>query len=110
MRIRLIKKKTIEQYAAQNAKSRSSFNSWLAKIKSADWSEPGNISDTFGSADLLRGGSERVVFNIAGNNYRMICKYWFGTNRVHLYVKWIGTHKEYDNLCNRQEQYSVNDY
>ena len=110
MRIRLIKKKTIEQYVAQNPRTRSSFNSWLAKIKSADWNKPEEIADTFGSADHLGGGSDRVVFNIAGNNYRMICKYWFGTNRIHLYVKWIGSHDAYDDLCNRNKQYTVNDY
>ena len=76
----------------------------------ADWTEPGDITKTFGSADLLGNGSDRVVFDIAGNNYRMICKYHFAVTRVHLYIKWIGTHAEYTKLCDANKQYTVNSY
>ena len=76
----------------------------------ADWSKPGDITETFGSADLLGNGSDRVVFDIAGNNYRLICKYHFGLTRVHLYIKWIGTHAEYAKLCDDNKQYTVNSY
>ena len=55
-------------------------------------------------------GSNRVVFDVGGNNYRVICKYWFGITRVHLYVKWIGTHAEYDKICALRKQYNVNEY
>lgn len=65
---------------------------------------------TFGYADLLGNGSNRVVFNIAGNNYRLICGYKFGPNMVHLFVKWIGTHAEYDKLCSKNLQYTVSKY
>jgi len=110
MKVRLIKRKSIEDFAVQNARSRSSFKIWLTLLKHADWEQPGDIPDTFGFADLLGNGSNRVVFNIAGNNYRMICKYHFGVTRVHLYIKWIGTHTEYTELCNNNEQYTVNIY
>lgn len=66
--------------------------------------------ETFGAADLSGDGSDRVVFNIAGNNYRMICKYHFGVTKVHLYVKWIGTHAEYTELCKKNDQYSISIY
>jgi mRNA interferase HigB len=110
MKVRLIKKKSIEIFAAHNARSRSSFRIWLTLLKNADWDEPGEITETFGSADLLGNGSNRVVFNIAGNTYRMICKYHFGITRVHLYIKWINTHAAYTELCNNNEQYTVNIY
>ena len=110
MKVRLIKRKSIEDFAIQNARSRSSFRLWLTFLKMADWAEPGDITETFGSADLLGNGSDRVVFDIAGNNYRMICKYHFGVTRVHLYIKWIGTHAEYTKLCDDNKQYSVNSY
>lgn len=110
MKVRLIKRKSIEDFALQNARSRSSFRIWLTLLKQADWNEPGDIADTYGSADLLGNGSNRVVFDIAGNNYRMICKYHFGITRLHLYIKWIGTHAEYTDLCDNNEQYTVNIY
>ena len=110
MKIRLIKRKSIEDFAYQNARSRSSFKLWLALLKRADWKEPGDIAETFGSADLLGDGSNRAVFDIAGNSYRMICKYHFGVTKVHLYIKWIGTHSEYTKLCKDNKQYIVNNY
>jgi mRNA interferase HigB len=110
MKVRLIKRKSIEGFALQNARSRTSLRIWLTLLKLADWNEPGDIADTYGSADLLGNGSNSVVFDIAGNNYRMICKYHFGVTRLHLYIKWIGTHAEYTKLCDNNEQYIVNIY
>lgn len=110
MKVRLIKRKSIEDFALQNARSRSSFRLWLALLKRADWAAPGDIAETYGAADLLGNGCERVVFNIAGNNYRMICKYHIGVTRIHLYIKWIGTHAEYTKLCDNNEQYTVQNY
>ena len=110
MKVRLIKKKTIEEYVVANARSRSSFRIWLSNLEFADWENPDDIVALFKSADLLGNGSNRVVFDLGGNNYRMICKYWFGATRVHLYVKWIGTHAEYDKLCASKKQYNINEY
>ncbi len=110
MKIRLIKRKSIEDFALQHARSRSSFQIWLTLLQHADWNEPADITATFGSADLLGNGSNRVVFDIAGNNYRMICKYHFGIKMIHLYIKWIGTHATYTALCDKNEQYTVNIY
>jgi mRNA interferase HigB len=78
MKVHLIKKKSIEEYAENNARIRPSLRIWLNILKFADWSIPNDIIASFGTADLLLNGSDRVVFNIAGNNYRIICKYTFG--------------------------------
>jgi mRNA interferase HigB len=79
-------------------------------VKRSDWTDPADILEVFGSADLLGNGSDRVVFDIAGNKYRMICKYRFGRTRARLYVKWIGTHAEYSKLCANNKQFIVNNY
>lgn len=110
MRIHLIKKQTIEDYVLHNARSRSSFTHWLTIIKYAVWNIPADIQQTFGSADLLGKSSNRVVFDIGGNNYRIICKYVFGENEVHLFVCWVGTHAEYNLLCKNGKQFIVNNY
>lgn len=110
MKVHLIRKETIEEYAKHNARSRPSLQDWLSKLKYADWEISEDIQETFSSADLLGNGSDRVVFDIGGNNYRMICKYWFGASRVHLYVKWIGTHAGYNGLCKKNKQYTIDDY
>ncbi len=110
MKVHLIKKQVIENYVLRNASSRASFMIWLSIIKRVDWKKPNEIISTFNSADILGKGSDRVVFNIGGNNYRLICKYYFGNARVHLFVKWIGTHAEYTKLCNEEKQYEIDVY
>jgi mRNA interferase HigB len=110
MRVHLIKEKTIEDYIASHAIGKSSFRLWLNVIKTTDWKEPKDILETFGSADLLGNGTERVVFDIGGNNYRLIAKYDFAKTRVHLTICWIGSHAEYSKLCNANKQYDVRMY
>ncbi|HYE54458.1 MAG TPA: type II toxin-antitoxin system HigB family toxin [Chitinophagaceae bacterium] len=99
MKVHLIKVQTINDYCLSNPASRAGFEEWLGRLKFAEWQLPEDIFATFGSADLLGKGSNRVVFDIAGNAYRMICKFKFGPTMVHLSIKWIGTHAEYDKLC-----------
>lgn len=110
MRIRLIKKQTILSYIALNRNSKMYFENWLTKLKFANWSNANNIKSTYKSADILGKGTERVIFNIGGNKYRMICSYKFGRKYVHLFINWIGTHAEYTKLCEKNLQYQINNY
>jgi len=110
VRVHLIKKRVIEEYFAGHAHGRSSLENWLSAIKHSDWDNPADIQQTFGSADLLGSGSKRVVFNIGGNNYRMICSYHFGSLKVHLFICWIGTHADYNELCDKGDQFTIKVY
>ncbi len=110
MKIHLIKKQSIVEYVTSNSQSSVGFASWVAIVKWVDWNEPNDIIATFNSADILGKSSKRVVFNIGGNKYRLICNYHFGKEKVHLFVKWIGTHSEYTRLCKEEKQYTVNAY
>jgi mRNA interferase HigB len=110
MKVHLVRRQTIEEYVKENARSRPSFRLWLLTVMCADWSNPDDILSTFGSADLLGDGCSRVVFDIGGNNYRMICHYVFGEKQVHLFICWIGTHAEYSRLCKERKQYTISIY
>ena len=110
MKIHLIKKQSILDYVEKNAQSRVPFSTWLSITKRVNWNEPNDIIATFNSADILGESSNRVVFNVGGNKYRIICNYHFGKTKIHLFVKWIGTHATYTKLCNKSMQYSVNMY
>lgn len=110
MKVHLIKKQTIEEFILRNNQSKASFEVWYSTIKRADWKTPGDIICTFNSADMLGKSSDRVVFNIGGNSYRIICKYYFGNRMIHLFVKWIGTHAEYSKLCKSGKQFKINNY
>ena len=108
MRVHLIKIQSIEDFIKDNVQSQSGFEGWLSVIKYAEWDIPSDIVTTFNRADILGKSSNRVVFDIGGNKYRLICKYFFGDNKIHLFVKWIGTHAEYTKLCDNNKQYEVN--
>ena len=110
MKVHLIKKQAIEDFTSKHARSSKSFQIWLAILKHADWEKPSDIFQTFGSADLLGNGSNRVIFNIGGNEFRMICKYQVSSTEIRLYIKWIGTHNEYNQLCKLNKQYSIDLY
>ena len=110
MNIHLIRKETIETFCIQNVQSRGPFQEWLTKLKFADWESTYDMKQTFPSVDILGNGSNRAVFDIGGNKYRLIGKYLFGKKQVHLFICWIGTHAEYDKLCKLNQQYEINIY
>jgi mRNA interferase HigB len=65
---------------------------WIDEARKAQWSSPADIKDQYRSASILK--SRRVVFNIKGNDYRLVVAvaYRFAA----LYIKFVGTHKQYD--------------
>lgn len=110
MKVHLIKRQTLEAFAHKHPRSKTSLDDWTEKLKYANWEQPGDINNTYNTADLLGHGCDRVIFDIGGNNYRMICKYVFGKRQVHLFVCWMGTHAEYDKICKQGHQYTINIY
>jgi mRNA interferase HigB len=110
MRVRFIRKETIESYVRANASAKKGFEEWLSKIQVGDWENLNDIKNTFNHADLLGDSSNRVVFDIGGNKYRMICVLFFGELKVHLSLRWIGTHADYTKLEKGQKQYTAENY
>lgn len=110
MKIHLLKEKTIREYCRKHARAQPSFDNWLKQLRGCEWNTPWDIVETYPSTDFLGNGTSRVVFDVGGNNYRMIGQYVFRSNKVCLYVCWIGTHAEYDELCSKNRQYSVWDF
>lgn len=113
MRVHLIKESTIHEYIREQSINRRAFDNWLNRLQIADWEMPQDIIGTFGArADII--GRQRVIFDVGGNHYRMICSYSFGRRNVHLYINWIGTHAEYDELCQRNDadgnQFTISKY
>lgn len=108
MKVNVIKKRNIESYIEKHSTAIDGFATWLSIIKGADWKTLNDLRETIPSGDVI--GGNRVIFNIGGNKYRMICKYLFGKKTVSLYIKWIGTHAEYTKICDKKEQYTIDDY
>ena len=82
----------------------------MEKLKNADREKSTDMKETFSATDLLGRSSNRAVFNIGGNTYRMIFKYAFGDSQGHLFICWIGTHAAYTRLCDGQLQYTVSEH
>jgi mRNA interferase HigB len=72
--------------------SASSLNDWYEKTKKADWQNLNELKQVFNSCDLV--GNDRYVFNISGNNYRLVAMIHF--KKRTLYIRAIITHREYD--------------
>ena len=73
---------------------RASFERWRALVKTAKWSSMEDVRSAAPNAKILNG--ERVRFEIAGGNYRMIVAFDFV--RSIAFIKFIGTHAEYDRI------------
>lgn len=111
MRVRLLRRDTIEDFAKGHANGKIHFKNFLEILDYADWIEPNDIIRSY-AGDLLGNGSDRVVFDVGGNGrnaFRVICKYAFGRKLVRLYVAWIGTHEEY-NALTPNDKLTVWDY
>jgi len=82
----------IEEFMLMHADSASWFKAWLAEARNAEWKSPMDIKSRYRSVSIL--DSNRVIFNVKGNSYRMEIQVSYN-NKV-VAIKRIGTHAEYD--------------
>jgi len=68
---------------------------WFAIVEKASWTGPAEVKAVFGSADFLQ--NNRVVFDIRGNNYRLIAQIKYAPLFL-LYIRFVGTHADYDRV------------
>ena len=67
------------------------MRAWYQHASKASWRTPGDVRADYRSADFV---GDRVVFNIAGNHFRLVV--YIAYTRGLVYVKFIGTHEQYD--------------
>lgn len=70
------------------------LKAWFEEASNAQWQQPSDIKEQYRSASILK--NRRVVFNIKGNDYRLVVAIAYRLQLV--YVKFIGTHKAYDEI------------
>ena len=92
--MRIIAHRTIVEYGKQRPDAKTALDSWYKIAKRAVWKDFQDIKNTFNSVDYV--GNQRYVFNIKGNNYRLVGKILFAQQII--YIRFIGTHKEYDEI------------
>jgi mRNA interferase HigB len=77
---------------ARHPDAEQPLKAWYEEAMNATWTQPADIKGQYRSASVLK--NRRVVFNIKGNDYRLVVAIAYKLQIV--YVKFVGTHKEYD--------------
>ena len=67
---------------------------WYREVEKEDWDSPAKVKEKYRSASILK--DNRVVFNIKGNDYRLVVKINYPYRMA--YVRFVGTHAEYDKI------------
>jgi mRNA interferase HigB len=79
----------------------AALNAWYHEVNRAEWQSSRDVKASYANASIV--GSDRVVFNIKGNSYRLVVSVDY--ERQAVFVKWLGTHKDYDRIDVRAIQY-----
>jgi mRNA interferase HigB len=95
--VRIIALGTIKAFLNRGASvsdAQEPLMAWFQQVSQADWARPSDVKRDIRSASILKVG--RVVFNIAGNKYRVVV--WINFPYRVVYIRFIGTHRQYDSI------------
>lgn len=90
--MRVITRGTLREFWEKHPDSEEALQAWYGDAERAQWETPADIRTVYQSASFL--ASNRVVFNIRGNRYRLVTQIHYNTQIV--YIRFVGTHAEYD--------------
>ncbi|HET7412047.1 MAG TPA: type II toxin-antitoxin system HigB family toxin [Pararhizobium sp.] len=92
--MRIIASSTLAAFSKEHPETSASLSHWLRVARASKWSTGNDVQAAFSKAKVING--ERVRFEIAGGDYRMIVAFDF--TRQIAFIKFIGTHAEYDRI------------
>lgn len=92
--MRVISIQTLRAFWVKHASAQVPLREWYAHARAADWHTTQDIKNDFAAASFV--GDNRVVFNIGGNEYRLIVVALLRTQI--LYIRFVGTHADYDKI------------
>ena len=90
--MRVIALKHIRDFCLKHPQAAQALMAWAQEARNARWSTPQDIKQRYNSASFV--GGNRVVFNIKGNEYRLVVAVAYRFQAV--YVKFVGTHAAYN--------------
>ena len=94
--MRVITKKRLNDFIGQYPDARASLKFWYDTIIENNFYSVKEVIQIFNTADYV--GNERIVFNIARNKYRLIAKFKFNPRAQVVYIRFLGTHTEYNKI------------
>ena len=92
--MRIFTLKTLKLFVAKHPDAKGAIDAWYEMATLASWHKPIDVKSDDGTASII--ADNRVVFNIKGNDYRLVVKIHYNTGFV--YVRFVGTHAEYDRI------------
>ena len=92
--MRIIALKTLRAFWEQHPDVRQALQAWYHDAKQATWRTPSDIKNVYRNASFV--GKNRVVFNIKGNEYRLVVAVQYQHGIV--YIRFVGTHQQYDKI------------
>lgn len=90
--MRIIAKRKLREFWERQANAEEPLLAWYREVLKEDWDTPAKVKEKYRNASMI--GGNRVVFNIKGNDYRLIVRINYPARIV--YVRFVGTHAEYD--------------
>lgn len=90
--MRVIAVKNLRDFWELHPSAEAPLKAWLADAKAANWRSPADIKTRYANASVLK--CRRVVFNVKGNDYRLIAAVAYQFEAI--YIKFVGTHNQYD--------------
>jgi mRNA interferase HigB len=105
--MRIIARRTLREFVAaraghkDRAALKASLDAWFSEVKRADWKSAADVKRHYATASIV--SADRIVFNIKGNDYRLVVAVDFEKGIV--WIKWIGTHKDYDGIDVKEVQH-----
>lgn len=91
---RIVALRTLREFWETHPETEQHLKTWYQMVKNSDWKSPNEIKSVYRNASILK--DNRVVFNIKGNEYRLIVR--FNYDKSWAFIQFIGTHKEYDTI------------
>ena len=92
--MRIFTEQTLREYIEKHPDTRTALQEWVTIVKRSEWRCFTDLKATFNSVDNV--GNQHYVFNIKGNNHRLVVVIKFTIQFV--YIRFIGTHAEYDRI------------
>lgn len=92
--MRVIAKSTLRAFWTKHPDCEQQLKCWFKEAEQATWKVPRDIKKDYPSASFLH--DNRVVFNIKGNNYRLVVRINFDYGIV--WIRFVGTHAQYDKM------------
>jgi mRNA interferase HigB len=105
--MRIIARRTLREYIEArkghkgHAALKAALDAWFDEVKKARWSSAADVRRNYATASIV--SADRIVFNIKGNDHRLVAAVDFEKSIV--WIKWIGTHKNYDKIDVRKVQH-----